>query len=145
MIVRALRCPSISDFGRCGLQPQRNPGDAPKGNYRKSRVEDGCPSGTLVRLPNFPREYLREQMPIAILLILIAMAHQRDVAATSQLLEQSQGELLAVILDPLVGSIETNAAVKELTPILAPQNLPIALDRYCKRSVSLGPRFAIHS
>jgi len=51
-------------------------------------------------------------MPMAMCRILIAMAHQRHIAATSQLLNQPQSELLAVILDPLVGSIESNAAVE---------------------------------
>jgi len=49
---------------------------------------------------------------MALLLVLIAMAHQRDIAATSQLLEQPQGEFLTMILDSLVGSIEANAAVE---------------------------------
>jgi hypothetical protein len=53
-------------------------------------------------------------MPMAVLLVLIAMAHQRNIVATSLLLNQPQSELLAVILDPLVGSIETNAAVEQL-------------------------------
>jgi len=54
---------------------------------------------------------------MAILLILIAMTHQRDIAATSQLLNQPQSELLAVILDLLVGAIEANAAVKQLSAV----------------------------
>jgi hypothetical protein len=61
---------------------------------------------------------------MAMLLILIAMTHQRDIAATSQLLNQPQSELLAVILDALVGLVEGDAAAKELTSVPAPEICP---------------------
>jgi len=71
------------------------------------------------QLPNLPRQYPREQMPMAVLFVLVAMAHQRDIAATAELLDKSQSELLTVILDALVGLIKGNATAKELAPIPA--------------------------
>jgi len=50
-------------------------------------------------------------------LLLIAVTHQRNVATPSHLLKQPQRELLTVILDPLIGSIETNAALEELMTV----------------------------
>jgi hypothetical protein len=58
---------------------------------------------------------------MAVILILVAMTHQGDVSLTSHLLDQSQSELLAMILDPFVGLIEYTAAVKELTSVPAPE------------------------
>jgi hypothetical protein len=61
---------------------------------------------------------------MAVLLILLAMTHQSDVSATSQLLDEPQSELLAVILDPLVGYIESNTAVKKLASVPAAEFSP---------------------
>jgi len=63
-------------------------------------------------------------MPVAVRLVLLAVTHQRNIAKTTQLLDQPQSELLAVILDPFVGSIEADAAVKELPTVAPPEIRP---------------------
>jgi hypothetical protein len=60
-------------------------------------------------------------MPMAMRRVLFAMAHQRDISSPPYFLNQPQSELLAVILDSLVGLIESNGAAEELTPVSAPK------------------------
>jgi hypothetical protein len=55
---------------------------------------------------NFAAEHLLEQMPVAMLLILIAVAHQSHVHRPAQLLQQSQRELLAVIFDVAIARVD---------------------------------------
>jgi hypothetical protein len=57
-------------------------------------------------------------------LIFVAVTHQCDVSTLPELMDQPQSELLTVILDSLVGSIEPNTAVKEFTPVPASEFRP---------------------
>jgi hypothetical protein len=63
-------------------------------------------------------------VPVTLRLILMAVTHQRDVSTPPELLEQPQSELLAVILDPLVGFIEANAAVEQFMSVPTPVTEP---------------------
>jgi hypothetical protein len=63
-------------------------------------------------------------MPMATRRVLVAVTHQRDISTPPQLLDQPQSELLAVILDALVGLIEGHTTAKELTPVLTPEICP---------------------
>jgi hypothetical protein len=58
-------------------------------------------------------------------LILVAVAHQRDVPPTPKLLNQPQREFLTVILDPLIGLIEGSAATEEFAPIPTPEETAV--------------------
>src|SRR5436190_15795259 len=64
-------------------------------------------------------------MPVAMLFLFRAMAQQRDPLLPGQVLEQSQGKLLAVVLDPFVSCIKA-ARFKQLlhvTPaVVRPRN-----------------------
>jgi hypothetical protein len=85
------------------------------GRYRvRFHVRDGT------ALPNFPRQYLGEQVSVAAHGVFVAMTHQGDVSTMPQLLEESQGEFLTVIFDGLVSFVEANAAVQEL-PTVTPR------------------------
>ena len=78
-------------------------------------------------LPNLPRQNLGKQMPVAVRRIFIAVTHQGDVSTTSKLLDQPQCELLSVILDPLVGSIESSATAEEFTSVLTTKGRPTCI------------------
>src|SRR5260370_26948092 len=81
----------------------------------------------LACLPNVARQHFREQVPVTTGLIFLAVTHQRDVSTPPELLDQPQSELLTVILDPLVGFIEANAAVKQFTSVSTPEIRPTDL------------------
>ena len=57
-------------------------------------------------------------------LIVGTVTHQSDITTTSELLDQPQRELLAVILDSLVGLIERITTTAELTTILPRKACP---------------------
>src|SRR5262245_1588321 len=62
-------------------------------------------------------------MPVAMLLGLVAMAKQRHVLSSAQLLEQAQREFLAVVLDAPIALIDA-AALRELLAIAAAEFAP---------------------
>ena len=47
-----------------------------------------------------------EYVPVTTVLVLCAMAHQRDVTVVREPFEKAQGELLSVILDALTAGID---------------------------------------
>lgn len=47
-------------------------------------IADGDYSQKIRNLPNLARQYLREQVPIAVFLVLVAIAHQRDLFECSR-------------------------------------------------------------
>jgi (2Fe-2S) ferredoxin len=60
-----------------------------------------------------------QQVPMAMLLILGAMAEQRYRLALRQMLKEAQGEFLAVILDSLIAEIDRPALAQFLTVTVA--------------------------
>jgi hypothetical protein len=74
-----------------------------------------CRNGT--KLPNLPRQHLREQVSVTAHGALLAMTHQGDVSTMTQLLNEPQSELLTMIFDVPVALVEANAAVQELPTV----------------------------
>jgi hypothetical protein len=71
-----------------------------------------------MRLEDFSLEQRFQQVPMAMLFILGAMAKQRNGSGFGQVLEKPQGEFLAVILDPLIPAID-RARLAQLCQITA--------------------------
>jgi len=62
-------------------------------------------------------------MPVTLLLVLIAMAHQGHVLKTADLLQQTESESLAMVFNDAIAFIDTSKFPK-LAPILATELTP---------------------
>jgi hypothetical protein len=80
---------------------------------------------------------------VAVRLVFVAVAHQRDRAAFRQHLQQPQRELLAVVLDVAVLAVDAAALVQLLLVRARELVQLIRSDLIASNSFSLGPRFAI--
>lgn len=79
---------------------------------------------------------------MAVALLFVTVAHQRDSAFAAKCLKQAQGELLPVVLDEAVASIDA-ATFLQLRSIalckLAPSDLPllpVAEQRFARPKIS---------
>src|SRR5262245_49877959 len=70
-----------------------------------------------------PANYFQQLVPVALPLVVGAMAHERDGPRSAQLLEQAERELLAVILDRAAARID-EAAHEQLAAIFAKELRP---------------------